>query len=123
MGERSGEARGSLVLISALLDDDRITRAARGASFGDEDYGPSIKDAIVAVLEDMGVKFSMPETPPEGIGLYPLRNPWRVGRKVGRTIYAQIGSEPHEDDVLIGVMDTPELARAAVEAHNEAVTQ
>ena len=31
-----------------------------------------------------------------------LNLPWRVGRKVGRTIYA----------------DTPELARAAVAAHN-----
>ena len=35
---------------------------------------------------------------------------WRVGRKVGRTIY--------DGDTLIGVMDTPELAAVVVEAVN-----
>ena len=43
---------------------------------------------------------------------------WRTGRKVGRTIYVQIGDEPSNNDVLIGVMDTPELAQAAVDSHN-----
>jgi len=33
---------------------------------------------------------------------------WRVGRKVGRTIYL--------DGKLVGVMDTPELARQVVAA-------
>lgn len=45
--------------------------------------------------------------------------PWRQGRKIGRTIYAQMGPEPSDDDPLIGVMDTPDLAAAACEAHNE----
>jgi hypothetical protein len=44
--------------------------------------------------------------------------PWRTGRKVHRTIYAMTGPEPSDDDPLIGVMDTPELAAEAVEAHN-----
>ncbi len=44
--------------------------------------------------------------------------PWRVGRKAGRTIYAMKGNRPSDDDVLIGMLDTPELAKAAVEAHN-----
>jgi hypothetical protein len=44
---------------------------------------------------------------------------WRVGRKVGRTIYRQTGSEPSDDDELIGVMDTPELAELAVAAVND----
>lgn len=35
---------------------------------------------------------------------------WRTGRKVGRTIY--------RDDVLVGVMDTPELATSVVESIN-----
>lgn len=43
---------------------------------------------------------------------------WRTGRKVGRTVYAQIGSEPSDNDVLIGVFDTPGLAAAAIDAHN-----
>jgi hypothetical protein len=46
------------------------------------------------------------------------RATWRVGRKVGRTIYAQILSEPSDGDVLIGVMDTRELAVLAVQSHN-----
>ena len=54
-------------------------------------------------------------------GLYPLQNYWRVGRRVGRTIYAQIGAEPSDDDALVGVMDTPALARAAVEGHNRLI--
>lgn len=44
---------------------------------------------------------------------------WRVGRKVGRTIYAQLGAEPSDNDRLIGMMDTPDLATEAVSAHNE----
>lgn len=44
--------------------------------------------------------------------------PWRVGRKVGRTIYAQRGSGPDDGDPLIGTMDTKSLAAEAVESHN-----
>lgn len=43
---------------------------------------------------------------------------WRVGRKVGRTIYHQLGDQPSTDDLLIGVMDTPRLAEQAVAAVN-----
>jgi len=43
---------------------------------------------------------------------------WRVGRKVGRTIYVMRGDAPSDDDSLIGVMDTPRLAEEAVNAHN-----
>ncbi len=43
---------------------------------------------------------------------------WRCGRKVGRTIYVMTGELATEDDPLIGVMDTPALAAAAVIAHN-----
>lgn len=49
-----------------------------------------------------------------------LSLPWRVGRHVGRTIYAQGGAEAsREDDELIGVMDSPLLAAEACAAHNE----
>jgi len=47
-----------------------------------------------------------------------IRLPWRTGRRVGRTIYAQQGPEPSDSDPLIGVMDTPELAALAVAARN-----
>lgn len=50
---------------------------------------------------------------PEGL-------PWRTGRKVGRTIYTITDWQTLEGD-LIGMMDTPELATAAVDAHNQSV--
>jgi hypothetical protein len=40
---------------------------------------------------------------------------WRVGRKVGRTIYIHDGNGEGE---LIGLMDTPELAQLVVDAVN-----
>jgi len=51
--------------------------------------------------------------------LKPELRPWRVGRKVGRTVYALVDDEPTDHDLLIGVMDTKALAEAAVRAHNE----
>jgi hypothetical protein len=44
---------------------------------------------------------------------------WRVGRKDARTIYIQLGPEPADNDILAGMMDTPELAALAVKAVNE----
>lgn len=45
--------------------------------------------------------------------------PWRVGTSVHRTIYAcPPGSSYRVGEVLIGLMDTAELAREVVEAHN-----
>lgn len=44
--------------------------------------------------------------------------PWRVGRSVGRTVYAVTGPAASKADVLIGVMDTPFLAEEAVDCHN-----
>lgn len=46
---------------------------------------------------------------------------WRTGRKVGRTIYAQLGATPSDDDPLIGVMDTRVLAERVVKAVNLAI--
>ncbi len=43
---------------------------------------------------------------------------WRVGRKVGRTIYRMVGTEPSDDDELVGMMDTAELAKQFVDAKN-----
>jgi hypothetical protein len=43
---------------------------------------------------------------------------WRQGRRVGRTVYLQAGPEPSDDDLLIGLMDTPALARRVVDAVN-----
>jgi hypothetical protein len=48
----------------------------------------------------------------------PARFPWRTGRHAGRTIYVQLTAIPSDDDPLIGLMDTPELAQAACDGHN-----
>lgn len=48
----------------------------------------------------------------------PVSKRWRVGRKVGRTIYAQTSRDPKDSDLLIGLMDTRELATEVVTAHN-----
>lgn len=44
--------------------------------------------------------------------------PWRVGRKLGRTIYAQEGDAPSDEDPLLGIMDTADLAAMVVDAVN-----
>lgn len=46
---------------------------------------------------------------------------WRTGRKLGRTIYAQLDQDPSDYDMFIGIMDSPELAQHVVDAHNVAV--
>lgn len=38
---------------------------------------------------------------------------------MGRAVYAQAGRHPSDDDDLIGMFDTPELAAEAVRAHNQ----
>lgn len=49
----------------------------------------------------------------------PLKLRWRVGRKLGRTIYAMLGEQPSEDDLLLGVMDEEYMAQHIVDIHNE----
>lgn len=42
----------------------------------------------------------------------------RHGRKVRRMLYEQRGAEPADDDPIIGLVDTPELAALIVAAVN-----
>jgi hypothetical protein len=45
--------------------------------------------------------------------------PWRVGRKLGRTIYAvDEGNEDRWCDAFLGIMDDPVIAAQIVETHN-----
>lgn len=46
---------------------------------------------------------------------------YRTGRKVGHTLYKQEGTEPSDDDMFIGSVLTPELARELVDAANFAL--
>lgn len=43
---------------------------------------------------------------------------WRTGRSLGRTVYARTGGDDWKADTVIGMMDTPEIAAEAVNAHN-----
>lgn len=44
---------------------------------------------------------------------------FRVGRKLRRTIYVQLGSEPGDDDMFVGIADTSDLAQHIIDSHNE----
>jgi hypothetical protein len=68
-----------------------------------------------------------PPTPPPVAPPLPMRSregheaalaaPWRVGSKLGRTVYAQTGCHPGEADTLLGMMETPHLAAYVVALH------
>ena len=44
---------------------------------------------------------------------------WRPGKSIGRTIYAQILPISTENDVLLGMVDYPELATHICDLHNK----
>lgn len=48
-----------------------------------------------------------------------LNQKWRMGRTVGRTVYAQLSDDPKDSDPLIGVMDTAVFAAHIVKLHND----
>lgn len=50
-----------------------------------------------------------------------LELPWRTGMHLGRTIYAVLGPEPSKDDILIGMMDSQQVAQLIVDDHNAAL--
>lgn len=44
---------------------------------------------------------------------------WRAGRTLGTTVYARTGGDDYKADTHIGEFRTPELANAAIGAHNQ----
>lgn len=44
--------------------------------------------------------------------------PWRVGRKLGRTIYVADGEDDTGCASLLGMMETEDIARYVVDLHN-----
>jgi hypothetical protein len=44
----------------------------------------------------------------------------RTGRKVGRTLYFQLGPEPTDEDALLGMMDSASVAQEIVRRWNQA---
>jgi hypothetical protein len=69
---------------------------------------------------EMGCVACWPKTPVVAAAKADPTRPWRVGRKVGRTLYIQKSEDPADGDELIGMMDTPELAAQVVDAVNQA---
>lgn len=44
---------------------------------------------------------------------------WRVGRKLGRTLYHQVEQTPSDRDVFLGLMETAALAQQVADEHNQ----
>lgn len=59
------------------------------------------------------------DTRGEGTVRLILKVPWRVGRKVGRNIYALT----NDDGVIIGQVDSSQIAEHIVILHNQALDQ
>ena len=49
--------------------------------------------------------------------------PWRQGRSQPRNLYARTGGDDWKADVMIGQLDTAEIAAEACESHNEALAR
>lgn len=45
-------------------------------------------------------------------------NRYRVGRKLKRTVYRQLGDEPSDDDSFLGIFDDPAVAEYVVKLLN-----
>lgn len=58
---------------------------------------------------------ALPATFIVGAGFDPRRSQWRVGRKLGRTLYAQT---PAGGDLLLGMVESRELAEHIVALQN-----
>lgn len=48
-----------------------------------------------------------------------LKLRWRVGRKLGRTLYAMLNEEPTDNDILLGMVDDWDVALHIVTEHNK----
>jgi hypothetical protein len=114
----SGSARSGLRKSSARieLEVSEHTLSLVDRARGEFSRGEWIRDAIGAQLSGKRghlADVTMPSTAPEREGTI-----WRAGRSVGRTIYLQVGGEPSKADLLIGVMDSGELAARVITDHN-----
>lgn len=82
---------------------------------------PEIEHRLDHIFEE-GLKMRSADTESATHKAEAIFMPWRMGRKIGRTVYAQVADEPSDDDVLIGVMDSRILAADVVASHNAVLT-
>lgn len=68
------------------------------------------QDALVTRPRTMGAKEA-------------LDRRWRTGRKIGRTLHAQVGAQSSDDDPVLGMMDSIALAARVVSDHNIILAQ
>jgi hypothetical protein len=92
-----------------------IERWLREAASIARDIGKSTPPAGLSATVPAENAQAVPE---EADGQRAAEGPYRVGRKVGRTIYHMAGDQPSDTDELIGVMDSPALAAFAVRGMN-----
>lgn len=88
----------------------------------DEERCPKCGYYLVPSLTSICTKCGWTRPAPAPVPQDEERHRWRVGRKVGRTIYRQLLEHPNDGDELVGVMDSVALAQEAVEAHNAALS-
>jgi hypothetical protein len=87
-------------LYPGLADDDGVVSLIVGA--------------VLGVVQDVDPSPSNMRVDPNRY----LDSFWRDGRHAGRTLYAQVDDGPTRGDVVIGMLDTPELAERVVKDHN-----
>lgn len=49
--------------------------------------------------------------------------PWRVGRSLGRTVYAQVSEDPTKSDMFLGIFDSKGAAQYVVDLHNKSLRE
>jgi len=74
-----------------------------------------------AVCEEIAMRVAAAGVPDSAAAPDLNAFPWRQGRSQGRNLYARTGGDDWKADVMIGQLNTPELAAGAVRAHNAAM--
>lgn len=119
--QRAWEASGGAGAMPGLqgttvrLEQDELQALLRPPY--ENTYNGERADAYLRAKDKLKAASTQPNPEPH---LSPGSNePWRVGTKLGRTIYRQVGPEPSEQDVLLGMMESAELAGRVVCLHNQ----
>lgn len=80
--------------------------AAQEVNGGRQLPDPDMAQAIAAAAEQRSAKRAI------------MNARWRVGRKLGRTLYAETGGDDRAADTVLGMLDSTELAEHIVTLHN-----
>ena len=121
--EREADEQAELARTTTLMD--RVTMLERQiaglaaqltAVESAHDRGVERVDVVEQEMADLRRFRTSPPNTSDYV--HPSTLPWRVGRRVKRTVYQMVGEQPSSKDQVIGMMDTPELAAYVVAAVN-----